>query len=260
MWRVLWVAGFIALAGGGAMAEDAAGANAKYTFDMAAAESARRPLKVTLPPGAASSFYEAVRRLAAAEGCEAHVELMKMDFDFATVSVWRSDLAIFGANYRRPLEFELSIFIDRSKGGNTSRAEGLLAKLGQELVRVPGAMVEPQAGVEADEPVVPHEALRELGRGYLQDSFEEATKWDRPPGTEQWNDFALWISEGVRYLTPTQRRQLIEYFDQLLMAEPSNEKLEALWESMKTDWYVKGPHGARAVFMLIRNRLEHSPN
>lgn len=44
------------------------------------------------------------------------------------------------------------------------------------------------------------------------------------------------------------------------MTEPSNEKLESLWESMNTDWYVKGPHGARTFFMLIRSRLDNPPN
>ena len=97
--------------------------------------------------------------------------------------------------------------------------------------------------------------------GWGTDTIKIPLKRRRPPGTEEWNDLALWIAEGVRQFTaPTQRQQLIEYFDQILVTEPLNEKLEALWESMNTDWYVKGPHGARMFFMLIRNRLEYPPN
>lgn len=243
------------------MAESRGPIDKNYSFNMAAAESARRPFKITLSPGTANDFYETLRRVSASEGFEVHIESMKMDFDFAAVSLWRDDMAIFGANYRRPLEFELSIFIDRSKGGSVSIADGMHAKLEQELVRVPGAMVKRQAVVKGGEPVVPRAALRRLGYGYHQDSFEEATEWDRRPGTEEWSDTALWIAEGVRqFTTPTQRQQLIEYFDRLLVTEPTNEKLEALWESMNTDWYVKGPHGARTFFMLIRNRLDYPTN
>lgn len=72
----------------------------------------------------------------------ARIAYLKPEKDIVYIDLWRSATAVAGENVFEPSDFDLSFYVDPSKGGTRDAALNLDNRLGQELRQFPGASAE----------------------------------------------------------------------------------------------------------------------
>ncbi|MEI9900803.1 MAG: hypothetical protein WDN31_12515 [Hyphomicrobium sp.] len=113
-----------------------------YTFDFGAGRSPICAIKVTLKPDGRDRLFSVVREFAQLNKFAVRIARLKPDVDVFYIDLWKLDMAVAGENVLEPSVFELSFYIDPSKGGTRDVAVSLAKQLRQALGLMPGVTAE----------------------------------------------------------------------------------------------------------------------
>lgn len=117
-------------------------ADSTYTFDFGKGRSAVCAIKATVPVDQWDHLFADIRKFAENNQFDMRIARLKPERDIVYVDLWRQDTAIAGENVFRPSDFELSFYIDPSKGGTRDAAVSLAKQLQQAVGQIPGAYAE----------------------------------------------------------------------------------------------------------------------
>lgn len=117
-------------------------ADNSYNFDFGKGRLPVCAIKVTIQPDQWGLFFTDIEKFAEINGFGVRVARLKPEKDIVYIDLWRPDTAIAGENVFEPSNFELSFYVDPSKGGTREAAVILANRLRNEVARIPGASAE----------------------------------------------------------------------------------------------------------------------